>query len=405
MTMQKQCMRPALRWLLAAIGAACLATLPACKKTGEAAAPAPVAFSRPDAAVHADVVVPLELGGELVAGEIFDETGPSSWGWVAKVDAEGSLLWEKELGKKARDASFTAGISTEQGNVLLAGTVNAGAASYAPASAWLLALTADGHTLWDKAFNFGSRTHALAITSVPKTDDDYLVMGSVRSGDRDGEHTDRAWVVRIDGAGHESLKKVLDSPDTLIPATLYAMADGSFVVAGKVFVGPEQAMRGWIGRFGADGRPQWSRTLDLKDSNIAAAEIDPGVEDSIVMAVNEGRDDAVRVMRLDGAGKALKDAGRLALCGEPALWPTQEGQLQLGGLPCPGAGRAADGIVVIPDVAHPDRVQRIAALPDTKIRHLVGLPGNAEIGLLGERRDNDYGAAVFTTRPMPENTP
>jgi hypothetical protein len=399
MTMQKKYLPPARRRLLAAIGAACLAALAACKKSDEVAPTAPVAFNRPDAAVHADVVIPFDLGGAFVAGEIFDETGPSSWGWIAKVDTLGGRLWEKELGKKARNSSFTAGMQTEKGNVLLAGTVNAGNASYAPASAWLLALTADGRMLWDRAFNFGSRTHALAITTVPKTEDGYLVMGSVRNGDRDGEHTDRAWVVRIDGAGHESLKKVLDSPDTLIPDTIDAMADGSFVVAGRVFVGSEQGMRGWIGRFAADGRPQWSRTLDLKESNIAAADVD--LDDSIVMAVNEGREDAVRLMRLDGAGKTLKDAGRVALCGEPALWQTQEGRLQLGGLPCPGARGAANGIVVVPDLAHPDHVQRIAAMPGATIRRLVGLPGNMEIGLLGERSDNDYGAAVFATRPMP----
>jgi len=397
--MQKKYLPPGRCWLRAAIGAACLATLAACKKTDEAAPSAPVAFSRPDTAVHADVVIPFDLGGAFVAGEIFDETGPSSWGWIARIDTEGGRLWERELGKKARNSSFTAGMQTAKGNVLLAGTVNAGNASYTPASAWLLALTADGRTLWDKAFNFGSRTHALAIITVPKTDDDYLVMGSVRSGDRDGEHTDRAWVVRIGGAGHESLKKVLDSPDTLIPETIDAVADGSFVVAGRIFAGPGQAMRGWIGRFAADGKPQWSRTLDLKDSNIAAADVD--LDDSIVMAVNEGHEDAVHLMRLDSAGKTLKDTGRLALCGKPALWQTQEGQLQLGGLPCPGADRAAGGIVVVPDLARPDRVQRIAAMPGTQIRHLVGLTGNTEIGLLGERRDSDYGAAVFATRPMP----
>lgn len=402
--MQKKHCPPARRWRLAAFGAACLVALAACKKTdqGTPAPAAAVTFSRPDATVMADVVVPYELGGVFVAGQIFDVMGPASWGWIARIDADGSRLWEKELGKKAQNAHFDAGMAFGEGNVLLVGTVNAGNASYAPASAWIVALTGDGRMLWDKALDFGSRTHALAITTVPGKDDAYLVMGSVRDGDRgpDGQYKDRAWVVRIDGAGRQSLKKVLESPDTLVPAAIATLADGAFVVAGRVFVGPEQIMRGWIGRFGADGKPQWSRTLDSAGSAIAAAEVDPE-DNSIVLAVSEGQQRPVRLLRLDGTGRTLKDGGLVALCDQPALWTTQEGRLQLGGTSCPGAAREAEGIVVIPDLAHPNQAQRLAAPPGTTIRHLAGLPGNSEIGLLGERRNDDYGAAVFTTRPMP----
>jgi hypothetical protein len=400
--MQNKHSNPVRHRRLAAIGAACLVALAACKKTDEAAPTAAVAFSRPDAAVMADVVVPYELGGVFVAGQIFDDTGPGSWGWIARIDADGSRLWEKELGKKAQSAYFSAGMPFGEGNVLLAGTVNQGNASTAPASAWLLALTGDGRMLWDKALDFGSRTHALAITTVPGKDDAYLVMGSVRDGDRGpgGQYKDRAWVVRIDAAGRQSLKKVLESPDTLAPEAIATLADGAFIVAGRVFVGPEQTMRGWIGRFSADGRPQWSRTLDIAGSNVAAAAVDPA-DDNIVLAVAEGQERPVRLLRLDGAGKMLKDGGRVALCGQPALWTTQEGRLQLGGTSCPGTGKEAEGIIVVPDLAHPNHAQRLAALPGTKVRHLAGLPGNSEIGVLGERRNGDAGAAVFATRPMP----
>lgn len=397
--MQKKHLPPARRWRLAAIGAACLVALAACKKTDEAAPAAAVAFSRTDGFVHADTAIPLALGGMLLAGDIFNEMGPSSWGWIAKVDADGRRQWEKEFGKKAPSASFNAGIEMFGGNVLLAGTVNAGNASYEPASAWLLALTDDGRTLWDRAFNLGSRTHALAIAAVPGAKDNYLVMGSVRDGDRDGAHTDRAWVVRIDGAGHESLRKILDSPDTLAPEAMAMLADGSFVVAGRVFVGPEQTMQGWIGRFAADGKPTWSRTLDAKGSGIVAAKLESS--SSIVMVVNEGIDSPMRLMRVDVAGKTLKDGGHVALCDKPALWATRQGRLQLGGLPCPSAGKAADGIVIVPDLDHPDRVQRLGGLPDAEMESVGSPDGGAYINLLGKRRDSDYGAAVFATRAVP----
>jgi len=397
--MQKKHIPQARRWRLAAIGAACLVALAACKKTDEAAPWTSVAFTRPDSSMMPETVVPHALGGEFVAGAIFNEMGPSTWGWVARVDADGRPLWEKELGKKARSSSFSAGIQIRDGNVLLAGTVNSGNASYEPAHAWLLALTDDGRTLWDRAFNLGSRTHALAIAAVPNAKDAYLVMGSVRDGGRDEAHTDRAWVVRIDGAGHESLRKILDSPDTLAPEAMAMLTDGSFVVAGRVFVGPEQTMQGWIGHFAADGKPTWSRTLDAKGSGIVAAKVESS--SSIVMVVNEGIDSPMRLMRVDVAGKTLKDGGHVALCDKPALWATRQGRLQLGGLPCPTAGKAADGIVIVPDLDHPDRVQRLGGLPDAEMEGIGSPDGGAHINLLGKRRDSDYGAAVFATKAVP----
>jgi len=398
MTMQKKQLLPARRWRLAAIGVACLMALAACKKSDEAA-PASVAFSRPDSSMMPATVIQQASGGAFIAGAIFNEMGPSTWGWVARVDVDGRTLWDKDLGKKAQSASFDAGVEIWGGNVLLVGTVNAGNASRDPASAWLLALTGDGRTLWDRAFNLGSRTHALAITAVPRTKDDYLVMGSVRDGERDAEHTDRAWVVRIDGAGHESLRKVLDSPDTLAPEAMAVLADGSFVVAGRVFVGPERSMQGWIGRFAADGTPQWSRTLDAKDSRIPAVKVEASKR--IVMVVNDGRDAPMRLMRLDVAGKTLQDGGRVALCDKPALWQTRQGPTQLGGLPCPAAGKPADGIVIVPDLDHPDRVQRLGGVPGVEIEHVASPDGGAHIDLLGTRRDGDFGVAVLATRPIP----
>lgn len=389
---------PSMRRCLLAAMAALVATLAACKKPQQApAAPdtGALSFGRPDVSVMAHTVVPLALNGVFVAGSVFDDAGPSSWGWVAKVDSEGHRVWEKDFGKKARSAYFSAGMLTEKENVLLAGTVNQGNANDDPASGWLLALTPDGRVLWEQAPDFGQQTHALVI--LPAKEDSYLVMGSVRDRDR----KDRAWVLEVDGAGRQSLHKLLDSPDSFIPDALARLEDGSFLVAGKVFVDPQQTMRGWIGRFGAGGKPQWSRTLDLEQSNVAAAGV--ASDGNIVMAVDGGRDGAVRLLRMDASGKTLGKPGVVALCGKPTLWWTQEGQMQLGGLPCPSDGLAAASIVVIPDLEHPERVQRIAAAPGTRITGIVGRPEESEIDLLGERRGQDTDAAVFDRRPMPES--
>ena len=329
----------------------------------------------------------------LLAGRTFDASGPASWGWILKADGSGKRIWEKELGKKAQSAHFSAASATGDG-ALLVGTVNETTemGGFVHASAWIVSMAADGRVQWDKSFTFGGLTRAHYVE--PTQNGSFLVLGSVRErGKNDG-----AWIVRIDGAGRIGLQKNLEIPKDFAPTTFTAMSDGGFLLSGNVITPPKEEIRGWIGRFGADGKPQWSHTLALKGAQVAAAKV--AADGAIVLALNTGEDKPIYLMRLNGAGETLQAPVKTGLCKLPALWRNRNGGLQLAGVNC-AAGKAPPSLGLVADLAHPERLQTLEALPGGEITLLAPQPERNVIGVLGERRSGDKTSSVFVTRALP----
>ena len=350
-----------------------------------------IGYSETDISRHIDTAVWLDDGKVLLAGSMFDALGPASWGWLLKADGSGRRIWEKELGTKAKSAGFAAA-SAMGGGALLVGTVNETRelGGFVHASAWIVSMTADGRVQWDKSFTFGALTRAHLIE--PTQDGSFLVLGSVREPNK----TDGAWVVRIDGAGHVALQKRLDTPRDFAPTALATMSDGSFLVSGTTVTPPKEDIRGWTGRFGADGKPQWAQSLDIKDARVAAVKV--AADGTIVLAVGIGDDKPVQLMRLDAAGKSRQAPVQTGLCKLPTLWRQRNGELQLAGLAC-GNGPASVGVIT--DLAHPERLQKLEAIPGGEVTRLVPQAGHGTIGVLGARRSGDKTTSVFVSRPLP----
>jgi hypothetical protein len=357
-----------------------------------------IGYSETDIARNINTAIWLGDGSVLLGGGMFDASGPTSWGWMLKADGSGKRIWEKELGKKAKSAHLAAasamvGNTTGDG-ALLVGTVNeiTEMGGFVHASAWIVAVTADGRVQWDKSFTFGALTRAHYVE--PTQNGSFLVLGSVREPGKN----DRAWIVRIDGTGRVGLQKNLDVPKDFAPTAFTVMSDGSFLVGGKVIMPPKEDIRGWIGRFGADGKPQWSHTLALKGAQVDAAKV--AADGAIVLALTTGQDKPVNMMRLNAAGETLQAPVKTGLCKLPALWRNRNGDLQLAGVNC-AAGKVPASLGLVADLAHPERLQQLEALPGGEVMLLAPQPERNVLGVLGERRSGNKTSSVFVTRALP----
>lgn len=348
-------------------------------------------YSESDLSRGIDAAVALDGGSVLFAGRIFDASGPASWGWTLKADGGGRRIWEKELGKKAQNASFAAA-STAGSGALLVGTVNEEVGALGHSSAWIVSMAADGRVQWDKSLSFGQLTRAHAVA--PTLNGAFLVAGTVRRPARD----DQAWIARVDATGQVALQKTLDTPKDFVFDAFASMDDGSFLLAGHVFPDSGAEMRGWIARFGADGKPQWSHTLAARESSVAALEV--AADGSIVLALGGTREQPFQLMRLNAAGETLQAPVKTGLCKVPTLWRQRNGQLRFAGVGCAsGKGQAPLGLIA--DLAHAERLQAIEAIPGAEVTQLVPLPGDGTIGVLGKRKSGDKTGSVFLTRPLP----
>jgi hypothetical protein len=121
-------------------------------------------FSKQNLSTWANGVAVTDRQSFLVVGSIFDGTGPSLWGWAVKIDEGGNVLWEKELGEKARDADFYQAVPIRNGVTILVGNINsASSGSMEKSSAWLVALDDSGRVVWDKSFQLERVTRALDV--------------------------------------------------------------------------------------------------------------------------------------------------------------------------------------------------------------------------------------------------
>lgn len=337
-------------------------------------------------------ILHVDDGNMLLAGQMFDSKAGTTWGWLAKTDGAGKLLWDKELGKKARNAYFMSAAAGGNGAILV-GVANDSTGTSARPSGWIVAMTDEGRVVWDRALDFGQGTSARFIERT--VDGTFLVAGKAGVSGVRG----KTWVAHVDADGHVAPEYSLAVPDRFDLSAFTTTADGGFLVTGNYFIGPGKGSDGWIGRFDATGKPQWSRKLGIEELNAVVKEAADG---SIVVAANAYRDEPVQLVRLSQAGEILQAPVKTGLCGLPTLWRTRNGQLRMAGLACPGKYGSASTVGLIADLAHLDRIKKIDAIPGGTVLLLAPLPERDAIVAqgLGPRQADQFNN-VIATLPVP----
>jgi len=133
--------------------------------------------------------------------------------WVAKINALGSLVWEKSYGGSEIDEAF--GITaTSDGNYAIVGntrsndidiTVNKG-----DADLWLIKITPDGSLLWNKSI--GGLSFDVGRSIIKTQDNGFLIAGSSRSvnGDLSANNGQNdAWVLKVNAHGDLEWQKTI----------------------------------------------------------------------------------------------------------------------------------------------------------------------------------------------------
>lgn len=216
--------------------------------------------NRPDVSenydIHPTKLIQLQDGGYLITGYFFDDTGPSSWGWVAKKNKNGALEWQKELGKKARDSEFNSAAATTDG-FFLAGRVHGRPGGILElSSAWIVKLDKQGKVSWDKSVKLADVSIATDVK--PTESGGVLVAGRLRKHIQNTDQ-DSAFVMNIDSKGKMVWRKTLHSVTTDAVAQRHS---GGFFVAG--FSRPDLNRTDtdvWIAQLDKSGNLLWGKSL------------------------------------------------------------------------------------------------------------------------------------------------
>ena len=214
-------------------------------------------------------------GGYVVAGTSTSNDGDvtghhlSEDVWIVKLDAAGTLMWQKSLGGNGYDNSRCIQQTTD-GGYIVAGysnslngdlTINHGNNDY-----WIVKLDATGTLLWQKSFGGSGDDRAYYIQQT--SDGGYIVAGSNDStnGDVTGNHGGSdAWIIKLDATGTLMWQKSFGNTGVDAARCILQTTDGGYIFSGyraltnsetNVNHGGKEA---WIVKLDTTGTEEWQK--------------------------------------------------------------------------------------------------------------------------------------------------
>jgi hypothetical protein len=189
----------------------------------------------------------LNLVGSTVSGGDKTDTirGKGDY-WILKLNAAGTISWQKTLGGSDEEQLICMG-QTADGGYILGGYSSSGISGEKTDTSrggydyWIVKLTATGAIDWQKTIGGNGQDVLTSIKELP--DGNYLVGGASSSG-ISGEKTGNGyggasdfWTMKLDATGNIIWQKILggtsnDVSHIEMPASIQQTQDGGFVTAG-----------------------------------------------------------------------------------------------------------------------------------------------------------------------------
>lgn len=188
--------------------------------------------------------------------------------WVVKIDQNGQLIWEKNLGGSESEEARSV-ITNKNGGAVIAGlsssknvdlTRNLGSYDY-----WIVQLNETGSIKWQKSFGGNLSDYARSIQ--PTIDGGYLVAGysSSRNGDlsQNSGSTD-IWIIKLDAMGNLVWQKSIGGKDMEQALSMEMTPQGDYIIAG---LSQSKETKGdyWILKLDKEGGIIWEKKLGGTD--------------------------------------------------------------------------------------------------------------------------------------------
>ncbi len=304
--------------------------------------------NRPDVSenydIHPTKLIPLQDGGYLITGYFFDDTGPSSWGWVAKKNKNGVIEWQRELGKKARDSDFKNATVTADG-IVAVGRINGRPGGVLESSAaWIVKLDKQGDVLWDKSMRLADVTIATDVK--PAGTEKMVVAGRLRKHILNADQ-DSAFIINIDSKGKIVWKKVLQTRYEAWADVVIQRHNGGFFVAGyshpkfnhngtNVWVGTDV----WVAQLDESGNMLWEKNIESQGNEFATVLYE--ISDGTILVGAEYSDagkESMRLTKLKADGNMIweKKISGHSFCSIGGLQVTKSGEILAAGKTCAGS--------------------------------------------------------------------
>lgn len=242
---------------------------------------------------EAQAILSTKDGGYVAAGVTRENDSSYADAWIVKLDNSGKMIWNKTIGQALEDKVLNV-METSEGKVIVLGYTQVSTDSGAPDMGWMFMLDADGSRIWNK--NLGELTiSASAITSDNKVliasylndtiPDNYYMQIYNSEGTMIGERD----FVKY---GHFNSIDITDQENVLLSGTKwFTFTDPKYYIKwedtlkvntdilkahtnGKVAVFvSEDSLNRFITSYSIEGKVKWQRGIPISDSVDAINEV------------------------------------------------------------------------------------------------------------------------------------
>lgn len=191
-------------------------------------------------------------GGYVVGGSTIS-FGDGYQTWVLKLDASGTVVWQKTYG--GTGSEFLQSVQqTADGGYIVAGSTNGFGAS--ATNAWTLKLSGTGTVEWQRR-RFTNQVYdfATSMKQIPSG-----VYGMVGTAEGNGGSRD-VWFLRLSSSGGATDRHIIGSSKDESAANLDPSADGGWFVAGSVDNTGSSGYDGLLMKLNSTGSPSWQRLV------------------------------------------------------------------------------------------------------------------------------------------------
>ncbi|MDY6990868.1 MAG: MopE-related protein, partial [Thermodesulfobacteriota bacterium] len=194
--------------------------------------------------------------------------------WVLKLNADGSVDWEKKYDGGDEDNAPSIQPTSDGGYVVAGRTYSDGQNPPDTADSWVMKLDASGNIEWQYTYGGSGQEYANAIQQTLDSSgqaNGYIVAGSTYQS-FGGDPFD-GWILRLDSSGSVVWEKRYHGEDRLeYTDYIQQTSDAGYIVAGYV-VNPDSGTDVWIMKLYPDGQPspgdygvvEWEKIFPIRE--------------------------------------------------------------------------------------------------------------------------------------------
>ena len=279
-------------------------------------------------------IIQTQDGGYAVLGFSFSSDGDVTANaglqdyWLAKLDASGTISWQKSFGYQGSDSGISVIQTNDQGYLITGvlditasggeGNTSRNSNRHAGGDYWALKLNSSGDIEWSKYFggNFTDTPENVIQTE----DNGFIIVGGSDSNDTDISSnigTYDFWVIRISDTGHLVWEKSFGGDQIDEARAIVKSSDGNYMIAGDTRSNDNDisnligAADLWLIKISPNGDLLWEKTIGGTNFDVARAMVktqDNGFllagssrSDDVDVSENKGQNDAW-ALKVDGQG-------------------------------------------------------------------------------------------------------